>query len=243
MTVFHEYASEAPRSVRYFTCKIWTSGICCGVSEVSGNYSGPSAHNVLHYQLHATLSFRVYCAKFETNAHFEFRSSPFPPFYSFYPLSIHLPSWLPTFFPPFIHPSSLYSSSFLSPFLLGFHPFLFLPPPLLPSCISFLNNKLCRNVPNHFLLSHNSFDPSLYSSASRCTLVDHARLYTPLPDLLGAHSVRLSTAPGTLLTSHHILHLLNFFIPLSVSPSSYLLPSLPVPFLSIKHLTFQECYI
>ena len=70
-TVFHEYASETPRSIRYFTCKIWTSGIRCGVSDVSGNYSGPSAHNVLHYQLHATLSFRVYCAKFETNAHFE----------------------------------------------------------------------------------------------------------------------------------------------------------------------------
>ena len=71
MTVFHEYASEAPRSVRYFTCKIWTSGINCGVSEVSGNYSRPSAHNVLHHQLQATLSVRVYCAKFETNAHFE----------------------------------------------------------------------------------------------------------------------------------------------------------------------------
>ena len=71
MTVFHEYASEAPRSVRYFICKIWTSGIPCRVSEVSGNYSGPSAHSVLHYQLHATLSFCVYCAKFETNAHFE----------------------------------------------------------------------------------------------------------------------------------------------------------------------------
>ena len=71
MTVFHEYASDAPHSVRYFTCKIWTSGIRCGVSEVSGNYSGPSVHNVLHYQLHATLSFRVYCVKFETNAHFE----------------------------------------------------------------------------------------------------------------------------------------------------------------------------
>ena len=71
MTVFHEYASEAPHSVRYFTCKIWTSGIRCGVSEVSGNYSGPSAHNVLHYQPHATLSFHVYCVKFETNAHFE----------------------------------------------------------------------------------------------------------------------------------------------------------------------------
>ena len=71
MTAFHEYASETPRSVRYFTYKIWNSGIRCGVSEVSGNYSGPSAHNVLHYQLHATLSFRVYCAKFETNAHFE----------------------------------------------------------------------------------------------------------------------------------------------------------------------------
>ena len=70
MTVFHEYASEAPRSVRYFTCN-WTSGIRCGVSEVSGNYSGPSAHNVLHYQLQATLSFRVYWAKFETNAHFK----------------------------------------------------------------------------------------------------------------------------------------------------------------------------
>ena len=33
--------------------------------------TGPSAHNVLHYQLHATLSFRVYCAKFEMNTHFE----------------------------------------------------------------------------------------------------------------------------------------------------------------------------
>ena len=71
MTVFHEYAAEAPRSVRYFTYKIWTSGIRCGVSDVSGNYSRPSAYNVLHYQLHATLSFRVYCVKFETNAHFE----------------------------------------------------------------------------------------------------------------------------------------------------------------------------
>ena len=71
MTVFHEYASEAPRSVQYFTCKIWTSGIRCRVSEVSGNYSRPSAHNVLHYQLHTTLSFRVYWTKFETNACFE----------------------------------------------------------------------------------------------------------------------------------------------------------------------------
>ena len=44
------------------------------VSEVSGNYcSGLSAHSVLqsHYRPHATLSFRVYCAKFETNARFK----------------------------------------------------------------------------------------------------------------------------------------------------------------------------
>ena len=58
----------------YFTCKIWTIGICRGVSEVSGNYcSGPSAHNVLQsrYRPHARLSFRIYCTKFVTNARFE----------------------------------------------------------------------------------------------------------------------------------------------------------------------------
>ena len=62
---------QRPHTAFDISCEIWNSGIRCRVSEVSGNYLGPSAHNVLHYQLHATLNFRVYCAKFETNARFE----------------------------------------------------------------------------------------------------------------------------------------------------------------------------
>ena len=36
----------------YFTCKIWTSGVCRGVYEVSGNYSGPSVQQHTMYCSH-----------------------------------------------------------------------------------------------------------------------------------------------------------------------------------------------